>query len=372
MGTGWIRGVGAAALVAAVLAAAPVRAGTLLVPPDGAVVSVPEVLLVYTVPAGEKTLVRENGRPIAARTAVVPGNEEDLHHVWLPLEEGRHTFHVLRAADESELFRFSVTYVPPYSMRTPAGPGDRRYAFHTREREKACAACHNLPETYETLPDQPLAPAGKVCAACHPRVDAGPNLHGPTAVYACFMCHAPEYEPARFAVRGSETDGCGTCHDEFLARLRGEKRYVHGPVAAGGCLVCHDPHGGKTSAVLRETPPELCLVCHGDTLPLPVETGLHGSVPCTRCHDPHGGPCQVLTPAEGNAFCARCHPGAVENTAGHPIPGHPVSGEVDPSSPGRPFGCASCHDPHGQRDVSRLRITENEAAQRRFCRRCHY
>ncbi len=343
---------------------------TLLAPSPSGVVHAPEVLVVYTVPAGEQAFLRAGGKPLAAAGTAVPGDDYDLHHVRVPLAEGRNRFEVVRAADEKVRLSFTVTYVPPYSLRTVVD--EKPYAFHTREREATCSGCHNLPEAYETVPDQPMAPAGKVCAACHPGVESAPNLHGPTAVYACFMCHAPEYRPARFALPSSQAAGCGSCHENFLARVLGGKEHVHGPVAAGGCLVCHDPHGGKTPAVLRETPPKLCLLCHADTLPLPVERGLHGPVPCTRCHDPHGGKTQVLTAAEGNAFCAGCHPDVAGSGRGHPIAGHPVEAEVDPSNPGRPLGCTSCHNPHATADVSRANILENEDAQRAFCRKCHY
>ncbi len=350
-------------------AAAPVR---MLAPVDGAVVSAPEVLLVYVVRAGEQTVVQKDGRPLQARTAPVPGDREDLYHVWLPLDEGRQTFRVLRASDETELLRLAVTYAPPYSLRTAASPGDRPYRFHQKDRESACSGCHSLPEVFETVPDKPLTPAGKVCGACHPRIEQGPHLHGPTAVYACFVCHRPEYAPARFAVNRSQPSNCGTCHEDFLARTLGGNKYVHGPVAAGMCLVCHDPHGGYGSAALRERLPGLCLRCHSETLPLPVNQGLHGKVPCTRCHDPHGGATQELTSARGNRFCAGCHPDVVGAEAGHPIVGHPVEGPVDPSHPGAPYGCTSCHSPHALDDIARMDIVHNEALQRRFCRKCHY
>jgi len=79
-----------------------------------------------------------------------------------------------------------------------------------------------------------------------------------------------------------------------------------------------------------------------------------------------------MTTAEGNPFCVGCHEELDGVTVGHPLPGHPVSAEVDPSRPGKRFGCLSCHDPHATKDVSRQNIVKNEAAQRKFCVRCHY
>lgn len=343
----------------------------LLAPRDGAVVRAPEILLVYTLSPGVEVLYQLDGNPTRLQDTPVPGDDADLRHVRVQLEEGRHRIRLVQAADEAEIGSLTVTYVPPFSRRTANAPGDRAYAFHTQAREATCAGCHSLPEVFETVPDRPLAPAGKVCRACHPGVEAPPHLHGPVAVYACFMCHEPEYSPARFGQKTSQPASCGVCHEGFLARVLGGKKFVHGPVAAGGCLVCHDPHGGETATLLREVPPALCLRCHADTLPLPVRRNLHGTVPCTRCHDPHGGRTVELTAAEGNDFCGTCHPDVAQAIKGHPVPGHPVSASIDPARPGRPMGCPSCHGAHSPNDVSRLSAGD-DVARKRFCRRCHY
>ncbi len=357
-------------LVALPAAAAP--APRVLVPLDGAVVHCPDVLLVHTVPPEQATLYSINGTRVALKAVAVPGNDADLYHVRIPLTEGRNEVRLLAAADESTTATLSITYVPPYSRRTAMKRGTRPYAFHTREQEATCAGCHSIPEVFETVPDRPLAPAGKVCGACHPRVESAPHLHGPVAVYACFMCHNPDYSPARFGNKTSQAASCGTCHEGFLSKILGGKKHVHGPVATGSCLACHDPHGGKTGANIRETLPDLCLLCHADTLPLPLEKGLHAKVPCASCHDAHGGASPMMLPEAGNAFCARCHPEVADMKSGHPIAGHPVAAKVDPSKPSRTFGCHSCHEPHGLQDVSKQDILADEKAQRQFCRRCHY
>jgi predicted CXXCH cytochrome family protein len=360
------------ALLVAGHATAADRRFRVLAPVNGAVVRASTVLLVYTVPPQTSVLHQADGKPTSFPDKVVPGDDEDLHHVRVPLQEGRQVIRVLHAADEAELGILSLTYIPPHSMRTATSPGDRPYAFHTRAREDTCSGCHSLPEVFETVPDQPLAPAAKVCGACHPRVESAPNLHGPVAVYSCFQCHEPEYTPSRFAQKTSQPASCGGCHEGFLARVLGGKKFVHGPAAAGACIVCHDPHGGKTTALLRETPPALCLLCHSETLPLPVERNLHGKVPCTRCHDPHGGQTRVFTAAAGNPFCDTCHANFSESSAAHPLEGHPVAADVDPSRPGRPMGCESCHQAHDPNDVSRRNISTDEAAAKKFCRKCHY
>ncbi|MDF1554674.1 MAG: cytochrome c3 family protein, partial [Deferrisomatales bacterium] len=116
----------------------------------------------------------------------------------------------------------------------------------------------------------------------------------------------------------------------------------------------------------------LCLLCHAETLALPIQSTLHGKVPCTKCHDPHGGHTPMLLAQKGNLFCATCHPDVAQMQSGHPIPGHPVEADVDPSHPGQPFTCLSCHRPHGINDVAKQKIQEDDAAQIRFCRKCHY
>ncbi|GAB4258561.1 MAG: hypothetical protein Kow0092_06260 [Deferrisomatales bacterium] len=345
---------------------------SLLAPVDGAVVHSPDVLVVFTVATGTRIACWIDGKPAAVPDVPVPGDHADLHHVRVGLKEGRQVVRLLDAADESELARVRLTYIPPYSLRTAAADDDVPYRFHTRDREASCSGCHSLPEVFETLSDRPLAPAGKVCGACHPGVETAPYLHGPVAVYACFMCHEPEYAPARFGQKGSQPASCATCHEGFLAKVLGGKKYVHGPVAAGGCLVCHDPHGGKTGALVRDKPPQLCLRCHADTLPLPVTRNLHGRVPCARCHDAHGGQTAALTAQEGNDFCGQCHRDVADTGTGHPVEGHPVSGALDPSRPGRRLGCPSCHTAHAPDDVARQRLPADEAARKAFCRRCHY
>ncbi|MBE0616477.1 MAG: hypothetical protein IH608_00935, partial [Proteobacteria bacterium] len=327
------------ALCTSSLAAAEVGAGVrLLAPPESAVVHAPDVLLVYTTPTKTAVTHRVDGAPVDLSGAAVPGDDEDLHHVRLDLDEGTHEVQVLDAGSERQLLLLTVTYVPPSSLRTAALSGAKPYAFHGRERESSCSGCHNLPEVFETVADRPFSPAGKVCGACHPRIEAHPSLHGPVAVYACFMCHEPEYQPTRFTQKSSQAGLCSTCHESFLSKILGGRKYVHGPVAAGACLICHDPHGATTPDLVREETGRLCLRCHAETLPLPVERSLHGKVPCSDCHNPHGGQTPALTATQGNAFCARCHPQVAETTAGHPIDGHPVSADADPSRPGKPLG----------------------------------
>jgi predicted CXXCH cytochrome family protein len=360
-----------AVLLVARGAPAAVRPFRLLTPFAGAVVHAPHILLVFTVAPTTKLLVQVDGKATEVKDVLTPGNDEDLHHIRLPLDEGRRKIRILDASDEAELGALALTFIPPSSMRTAMGKNDLRYAFHTKEREGTCKGCHSMPETFETVAGRPLAPAGKVCGPCHPSVERSPSLHGPVAVYECFQCHDGDYKPSRFSQKTSQGASCSTCHKEFLSGILGGRKFVHGPVAAGVCIVCHDPHGAKSHTLLQEEAPGLCLRCHADTVPLPLDKSLHGKVPCTKCHDPHGGQTELLLASSGNAFCLACHAKIAEGD-GHPIAGHPVEAAVDPSKPGKAMGCQSCHAPHGLKDISKADIQHNEAAERQFCRRCHY
>lgn len=343
-----------------------------LIPKNGSVVRTGETLFVYSVPSRMSILIRVDGKPTKLKDIPVPGNEWDLHHVRIPLEEGRHEIRLLDAGDESEIDKIAITYIPPYSLKIANATGDENYNFHAKTLESFCTECHSLPEVFETVPNEPLAPAGKVCGACHPNIDSLPNLHGPVAVYACFMCHEPDYSPARFKQKTSQAASCGSCHENFLSQLLGAKEFVHGPVAAGTCIVCHNPHGGDNGFFLRESPPNLCLRCHSETLPLPISKTLHGKVNCPECHNPHGGNTRFLTAIDGNDFCGRCHADISELASGHPLAGHPIKAAVDPSRPNKEFGCTSCHEAHSKDDISTKTMNKDDQASITFCRKCHY
>lgn len=350
----------------------PGEAKGFLIPKDGSILRTEQTLFVYSVPSRMSILIRIDGKPVQPEDVSVPGNDWDLHHVKIRLDEGRHEIRLLDASDESEIDKISATYIPPYSLKIASSPGDKKYSFHSKDLESNCIECHSLPEVFETVPSQPLAPAGKVCGACHPGVESQPKLHGPTAVYACFMCHEAEYAPSRFALKTSQPAACGACHENFLSQLLASKEYVHGPVAGGNCLICHNPHGGETGFFLREPSPQLCLRCHSDTLALPINKTLHGKVECTACHNPHGGRTQILAEEEGNDFCGRCHADVAELDSGHPLAKHPIKAAVDPSNSSREFGCVSCHQAHSKDDISTKNIKKNESESKLFCRKCHY
>jgi len=54
---------------------------------------------------------------------------------------------------------------------------------------------------------------------------------------------------------------------------------------------------------------------------------------------------------------------------GHPVTSHPVVGPRDPNDEARPFGCVSCHAPHGSDGPSLKRFGGDDPTS--FCIRCH-
>lgn len=192
---------------------------------------------------------------------------------------------------------------------------------------------------------------------------------------------------------------CADCHGELL-----EGAVKHAPAEAGDCETCHAFAGSGEARTVSPAMPleELCVSCHGDQ---GAEIGLssvHGAVRtfgCSGCHNPHSSPNARLLPKTGNALCLECHGGAsgerpadaagkvllfekraveaavfdkisklrLRDDRGHPVGRHPVAAEKDPLRPDAPFGCLSCHTPHGSARKGLLA----GAATGSFCGRCH-
>lgn len=358
-------------LFLAVFAAGAVADVEIVLPFDGAVTGVSDMLVLYRTPAGMKPVLTLDGVKVAD-VKVVGGNETDLHHVRLTLKEGANKLAFADGETEKREMEITLFYIPPQSMKRAKGAKASKFAFHGKEFEKRCGECHAMPDEMETVKGKPMTPAGKICSSCHPDIGKAQKPHVPTATYDCFRCHEPDYRPERFYIRSSQVALCGDCHDNFLERIMGQSKFVHGPVATGSCVVCHDPHGGEVKGLLQEPVEMLCLRCHGDTVATGVDKAIHGETPCTSCHSPHGSEAPEMTLKKVPDLCLSCHADPMKKLEGHPIQGHPVSADVDPSKPGRAMGCLSCHNVHSKPDVSRLNIIEDTERQRKFCLRCHY
>ncbi len=206
-----------------------------------------------------------------------------------------------------------------------------------------------------------------LCYGCHDRQDGAPFVHGAVLLGRCTTCHDPHSSDEPKLLRaGKAAELCFRCHaDDVTGRA-----HVHGPVGDGDCLACHGPHGGPVANDLKEAVPGLCTGCHDAVL---GGKHVHAAVSrwgCTACHDPHASPNDLQLLALPNALCVRCH-GAIGGEHvfvafdGRP---HPLEGKPDPSRPGKPLACTSCHDPHAsdQEHLLRRGPTKDEV-----CNACH-
>lgn len=217
-----------------------------------------------------------------------------------------------------------------YFHRDPAA-GDppaayRPFVMHLPEREAACAPCHDMNPTAKALAG--VSADTNPCGSCHARMLNRKHVHGPAGVYQCTYCHDPKSTPARYQVKPqADIALCGDCHDDKIAEFR-KNKFVHGPIEAGMCLVCHDSHATDNPAQLHLPPNVLCLNCHEGT-----DKGVH----------------VVAVVGTGRS--------------------HPLQGEVDPSTPGRAFTCASCHNPHG--GMGEKLFVRDVTDRMMLCRVCH-
>jgi len=110
------------------------------------------------------------------------------------------------------------------------------------------------------------------------------------------------------------------------------------------CKLCHSDMQKNVSGNLKQKLSCITSKCHdgfdqGKFKHGPFEAGI-----CIVCHNPHGSNSKFFLEAGINTICTKCHPQIPEND--HPIIGHPVSAEVDPTMTYRSFSCVSCHDSH--------------------------
>ena len=228
-------------------------------------------------------------------------------------------------AGKAEARAVARVYFLNDSMSSP--PAEfRAETVHRPEFEAKCARCHNMDPNAKALAG--VAAPTNPCAGCHARMLDRPHVHGPAGVYQCTYCHEEGSKPAKYRVRPQpDVELCGDCHSDKVEEYR-KGKFVHGPIEAGMCLVCHDPHATENIAQLHQPVNELCLGCHAG-----VDTKVH-----------------VLRGLSSGKS-------------------HPLSAPNDPSTPGRPFTCVSCHNPHsGAADKLFVRGIEDRM---QLCRICH-
>jgi predicted CXXCH cytochrome family protein len=206
----------------------------------------------------------------------------------------------------------------------PAPAGYKKVAVHTPAQEAVCAPCHQMNPDAKALASE--SPKVNPCAACHLRMLDVSNVHGPAGVWQCSYCHQADSQPGRYQARPGDAEVCTECHEDKVQEFKANK-FVHGPIEAGMCLVCHDPHASNNPAQLVAPVNELCL----------------------RCHEEIGKKNHIVRGVGGKA--------------------HPLQGPENPAFPGKPFNCASCHDPHGGASEQYFqRGLDNRFA---LCQLCH-
>ncbi|MDQ7007242.1 MAG: cytochrome c3 family protein [Acidobacteriota bacterium] len=217
---------------------------------------------------------------------------------------------------------------------------------------------------------------GQECVDCHDDKNEGKVVHAAVRDFGCDSCHTGDAEEHDIGLVADEiTELCLACHDDPTDGMD----FPHEALEMGSCIDCHDPHTSNQPRLLLEPVNALCTACHEDQgvdLNLPVGHAPLTVDGCTACHMPHGGHAPALLRAPANALCEACHVPTAGATsapeavfAGHELPGqlleqaprvplsaegrdhpvlkHPVGGGDDPRREGRPFGCTSCHRPHG-------------------------
>ena len=214
------------------------------------------------------------------------------------------------------------------------------------------------------------APADKVnCLTCHKQLTKGKSVHQALAM-GCPTCHVGingktfPHKKTNTLPRGlssEQPDLCYGCHDRGMF----SKKVVHAAVGMG-CTGCHDPHSSKNEKLLRSKLPSLCFTCHeeagftGKTVHSPVAAG-----ECMTCHTPHASDEMALLRNKPLEVCLMCH-----GDIGHwPHYSAQAPERQDPTRPGKPFYCGSCHNPHST-DGPRL-LKFKAQSSKEFCLNCH-
>lgn len=260
---------------------------------------------------------------------------------------------------------------------------------------------------------QPAEARACASAGCHAGLIEKPVVHAVAAAGDCETCHVQDVAEGKPA-KGSEAPAghpfkpaagniatiCTTCHEDPVA----DQPHPHDPAASGECTICHEPHASAENHLLRERVTDLCTGCHSDQADEIARAVVHGVIRdlgCTACHDPHGAQAPKLLRGAGNHLCLECHVATAQGPSekkemdvvlfgarhveaawfqaipklslpagmkGHPVAGHPLESAQDPLDTTRPFGCISCHEPHGAQRNSLLRIPATGGS---LCAACH-
>ncbi len=223
---------------------------------------------------------------------------------------------------------------------------------------ESCLECHD-----DLLEEKVIHKAVKDgCLDCHSNLDAAKRPHKNNGAFPHGLDAA---QPAL----------CLGCHGKLMA----DKKNAHKAIGDKGCTACHEAHSGKHGKLLKEALPQLCQSCHdkknftGKVLHSPAKGGK-----CLSCHNPHGSNNTGLLKKAPAETCLDCHDEVKEAPhmiAGFSRKGHPIGDEKpgkpaeDPLRPGKPFYCASCHNPHSS-DFPKL-LRQDPQLGMMACQKCH-
>ena len=238
-----------------------------------------------------------------------------------------------------------------------------------------------------------------VTSSCHSAIDKFANVHQPTKIHNCEVCHTvvdkrpedskfPEAHPlVRVNMGDDPTKGCLGCHTKWGSDFKSKKK-VHTALEGDSCLGCHNPHGSEFPKFLRTTMDEaqLCIGCHADKEAWKTDPNFkehkitHINKGCINCHNPHSSNSPVLLLREGRKLCLGCHSKAIQTQDGRTLKSFahelgkgrtihsPVDGDED---------CMTCHQPHGStfRKLLKDDVGENydEFSEKKYalCFTCH-
>jgi predicted CXXCH cytochrome family protein len=156
--------------------------------------------------------------------------------------------------------------------------------------------------------------------------------------------------------------GCVECHEDVTDHFA-DRTHAHLIASGGkgqelGCESCHGPasihvkKGGEDGTIVKGA--ASCVSCHQDVQARFSMASHHplkeGSVGCTSCHDAHGNKQVTLTST--NALCTSCH----QAVRGPHVFEHAPAAE----------NCSSCHNPHGSPNRKLLTMS-----QPMLCLQCH-
>ncbi|MDP3544402.1 MAG: sigma 54-interacting transcriptional regulator [Elusimicrobiota bacterium] len=234
----------------------------------------------------------------------------------------------------------------------------------TMEQKPLCLSCHTAKAEDMKKASVHSAFKDMDCNTCHqPHAsDNAPLLNSPVNEL-CATCHDPKdaaIAKGHFGVSVFEGK-CTDCHDAHASK--NPKLIVeakeHIPFGSRSCEMCHAKSGADGKPALKKIPEEACFVCHSNFRKLGESAVVHqpfSSGDCSTCHNPHVSKRAALVRGPLPDICFGCHDADALKDA-HPVSRHPTAkeGKSDPRREGKPFDCASCHEPHAGKSPKLMR-----------------